>query len=261
MRYGVCGNPGIAVPAAEAGFDYFEWSVAGLLKPLEDEASFQEALNQARSAPLPCEALNVFVPAQLKITGPQADIKKLYSYAATALQRAEKAEVKVIVFGSGGARHIPDNFPRPAAWDQLVEFCGMLSVLAELHGVIIAIEPLNRQECNVINSVPEALALARAVQHPAIRVLVDAYHWCMEREKPADLIEAGPLLAHAHIATLANRLPPAAEPHDFSSFFTALQEACYDERMSIEGRIDNPPLELPAALELMKTASSALRTW
>ncbi len=253
MRYGVCGSPEIAVPAAAAGFDYFEWSVGGLLKPLEDDAAFQSALKEAQSAPLPCEALNVFVPAQLKITGPEVNFTDLQRYANTAFDRAEKAHVRTIVFGSGGARQIPQGFPLAAAWDQLVEFCHMIGPLAEEHGVTIAIEPLNKQECNVINSVSEAVALARAVQHPAVRVLVDAHHWSKDQDKAEDIVSAGPLLAHAHIATLANRRAPGAEPHDFATFFSALQQARYNERLSIESRIDDPASELPAALELFKT--------
>ncbi len=252
MRFGVCGDPEIAAPAAKAGFDYFEWSVGEFLKPLEDETAFQIALAQVKSAPLPCEAVNVFVPAKLKITGPAVDFPALQTYVSIALQRAEEAGVKVIVFGSGGARNVPEGFPPAAAWDQLVDFCGMLGPLAENHGVIIAIEPLNRKECNVINSVGEALSLARHVQHPAIRVLVDAYHWSKENESSQDIINAGPLLAHAHIATLANRRTPGFEPQDFLPFFQALHLAGYSQRISIEAQIDTPSDELPTALKLMK---------
>jgi sugar phosphate isomerase/epimerase len=252
MRYGICGNPEIATLAAEAGYDYFEWSVGSLLKPLEDEDAFQTALKEARAASLPCEAVNVFVPPHLKITGPQVDFSYLRHYAATALRRAEEAGVQVIVFGSGGARAIPDGYPRPAAWDQLVEFCSMLGPQAHDHGVTIAIEPLNRKECNVLNSVGEAVSLARAVMHPSIRVLVDAYHWAIDQDSIEDLISAGPLLAHAHIATLANRRPPGIEPQDFGPFFSALEQAEYQARISIEARIDDPIVELPVAIQALR---------
>jgi sugar phosphate isomerase/epimerase len=252
MQFGVCGGPEIAAPAAKAGFDYFEWSVGGFLKPLEDDSAFQMALAQVKSAPLPCEAVNVFVPAKLKITGPEVDFPGLQAYSSIAFQRAEEAGVKVIVFGSGGARNIPEGFPQAAAWDQLVDFCGMLGPLAENHGVIIAIEPLNRNECNVVNSVGEALALARHVQNPAIRVLVDSYHWSIENETSQNIINAGPLLAHAHIATQTNRRAPGIEPQDFQLFFEALHQAGYSQRISIEAQIDKPLNELPIAHDFLK---------
>jgi sugar phosphate isomerase/epimerase len=247
----VCGGPEITATAAKAGFEYFEWNVGGFLKPLEDETAFQTTLAKVRSAALPCEAVNVFVPAHLKITGPAVDFPGLQTYASVALQRAEEAGVKVIVFGSGGARNVPVGYPHAAAWDQLVDFCGMLGPISENHGVTISIEPLNRNECNIINSVGEALALARHVQHPAIRVLVDAYHWAKESEISQDIISAGPLLAHAHIATLANRRTPGVEDQDFQPFFEALHQAGYSHRISIEAQIDDPSNELPIAFSLM----------
>ncbi len=252
MLFGVCGGPDIGTAAAGAGYDYYEMTVGSLLKPLEDEAAFQEALKSAQAAGIPCQAVNVFVPGHLKITGPQVNREALRQYAATAFQRAEIAGVKTMVFGSGPARQVPDGFPRATAWEQLVDFCGMLGPLAQAHGVTVAIEPLNRGDCNILTSVGEGAALARQVDHPAILLLVDSYHWAKDNDSFEDIVQAGPLLAHAHIATLANRRPPGAEPYDFTRFFEALRLGGYDGRISIEGQIDDAQAELPAALALLR---------
>lgn len=252
MKYGVCGGPETGAAAARAGYDYYEMTVGSLLKPLEDEAAFELALKEAKKAGIPCEALNVFVPGQLKITGPQVDRQALRQYAATALRRAEVAGVKSIVFGSGAARRIPEGFARAAAWEQLVDFCKMLGPLAQEHGVTIAIEPLNQAECNVLTSVGEGAELARQVDHPAIRLLVDCFHWAKDGDSFEDLVQAGPLLAHAHIATLPNRRTPGAEDYDFGRFFEALRLGGYDGRISIEGEIGEADMELPRGLEVMR---------
>lgn len=252
MQYGVCGSPEIAIPAYQAGYGYFEWSAGGLLKPLEDESAFLEALQQVHASPLACPVVNVFIPGQLKITGPEVDRQRLEKYVGTACRRAEIAGVKVIVFGSGAARQIPDGFPRENAWEQLVEFCRMLGPIAEQHGVTIAIEPLNRNECNVINTIGEGARLAQDADHPAIRLLVDAYHWAKDGDSINDLVQAGNLLAHVHIATTENRRPPGIEDEDFNTFFNALKDAGYDQRISIEARIDQPQEELPTALSVLK---------
>ena len=251
MLFGVCGGPDIGTVAAKSGYDYYEMTVGSLLKPLENETAFQEALKSAQAAGIPCQAVNVFVPGHLKITGPQVGRQALRQYAATACRRAEGAGVKVIVFGSGPARQVPDGFPRDAAWEQLVDFCNMLGPLALTHGVTIAIEPLNRGDCNVLTSVGEGARLARQVDHPAIRLLVDSYHWAKDGDSFEDLVQAGPLLAHAHIATLANRRPPGAEAYDFTRFFEALRLSGYDGRISIEGQIEDASAELPAALDIL----------
>ncbi len=49
--------------------------------------------------------------------------------------------IGIIVFGSGGARRIPEGFDRQRAHGQLVAFCRMVGPIAREHGVIIAVEP------------------------------------------------------------------------------------------------------------------------
>ena len=56
-----------------------------------------------------------------------------------------------------------DGFDRAQAWDQLVTFGRMLGSLARRHNVTIVVEPLNRDECNVLNTVGESAGLATAV--------------------------------------------------------------------------------------------------
>ncbi len=253
MRFGVCGSPEMGQNAADANFDYFEWSVPGLLKPLEDESEFRQSLALVKETGIPCPVLNLMVPAQLKLTGPEVDIAALRDYINTMCQRAEEAGVKVIVFGSGGARQIPHGYSRNQAWDQLVKFCRMLGPVAQDHGVTIAIEPLNKKECNVVNSVAEGAELARQTDNPAIRLLVDAYHWAIDEGTINEILDAGDLLVHAHIATRDNRRAPGIGSFDFNHFFQALQQTGYDSRISIEAQIDDPGTELPLSLGVLKT--------
>ncbi len=251
MKFGVCGGPEMAKIAKECGYDYFEWSVGDLLHPREDDSVFEAALERAKSVGLPCQAANVFIPGDLKITGPAVDQQSLHAYASTALARAEKAGLEVIVFGSGGARRIPDGFDPKQGWQQLVEFCQWLGPVAHKHGITIAIEPLNNTETNVITSVGEGGDLARQANHPNIRLLVDGYHWAKGGDTREGILNNASLLAHTHVATLEGRRPPRAEDN-CTPFFAALKQAGYNGRMSIEGNIANPAEELPAALKIMQ---------
>jgi sugar phosphate isomerase/epimerase len=251
MKFGVCGGPEMAQIAKECGYDYFEWSVGSLLHPREDESVFEKALDEAKQVGLPCEAANVFIPGDLKITGPEVNTEALHAYVTTALERAEKAGLKVIVFGSGGARRIPDGFDPSHAWQQLVEFCQWMGPVAQRHGVIIAIEPLNNTETNIITSAGEGAELARQANHPNIRLLVDGYHWAKGEDSLSGILDNASLLAHTHVSTLEGRRPPRPDD-DCAPFFAALKRAGYDGRMSIEGNIQNPAEELPVALKVMK---------
>jgi len=252
MQFGVCCGSETAGVVGDAGYVYFEMTVGGFLKPLEPEAAFREELEKVRAAPIPCLVLNCFIPGEMKITGPDIDGGALADFVAVACERAAIAGVDTIVFGSGGARRIPDGFDRERAWEQLIAFCRTVAPVAEENRVTIAVEPLNSAECNVINSVGEGARLVRDVDHPNIRLLVDAYHWARDNESPEGLIEGGALLAHAHIATTETHKAPGAELCDFEPFFHALAQSGYDGRISIEASLPDPETDLPRALEVMK---------
>ena len=74
MRFGVCGDMGVAAIAAGVSYDYAEWNVAGLLAPREPEDVFRTSLEAIRAAELPYPVANGFVPGDLKITGPAVDL-------------------------------------------------------------------------------------------------------------------------------------------------------------------------------------------
>jgi sugar phosphate isomerase/epimerase len=251
MLIGICGDPEITPEVKAAGYDYLELNTQTHLQGEADEAMFQPILEQIKNCGMPCLAANVFVPGHLKITGPEVDFPRLTRYVSTVMERAQRAGIRAIVFGSGGARRIPDGFDHSKAYAQLVAFGRMVAPLAADHGVTMAVEPLNRGETNVLNSVSEGLQYVIDVNLPAFRLLVDAYHWAKDKEPAADIVTAGPWLAHAHIATYAKRLPPGAEACDFGPFFTALKQAGYDLRISVEaGWTDLGTQAAPARQEL-----------
>lgn len=257
MRYGVCTDPVNAPALAQAGFDFIELHVQNHLKTMQDESAFAPELIRLGASALPCEAANCFLPADLKVTGPQADMDALAAYVELACSRAARAGIQTIVFGSGGARRIPDGFSRDEAWQQLVAFGRMLGPVAQKHGVLIVVEPLNRRECNVLNGVGECAEYVRQVNHPAVRLLVDAYHWALDNDSYDDLVESMPLIAHAHIATYASRKAPGLEACDFGPFFDALKKGGYDGRLSIEGGWGDMATEASQALRVLRDFARA----
>lgn len=251
MKYGVCGGLKLGAVAAAAGYDYMEWSVAELLCPRQPEDAFQAVSESLKESVLPYRVANGFVPGDLKITGPAADLTVLEAYVRTVMDRAQRFGLDTIVFGSGGARQIPDGFDRQTAGAQLLAFCRMVGPIAQAHGITIAVEPLNKAECNVLNTVAECADLVQAVAHPAIRLLADAYHMMRDGDPVESIHAFGHLLSHVHIATVPNRYAPGAEPCDFAAFFQALAAVHYNGRISIEGKIPQPETELEQALRLM----------
>lgn len=251
-RLGVCTSIANAGAVKAAGGDYIEESVQGFLVPDKPESDFGEKAAAVAGSPLPVRACNSFLPGPLKSVGPDARPDEILAYAGTAFRRAAEVGITTIVFGSSGSRSIPDGFDRAEARRQFVALLRRLGPLAKARRIVLALEPLNRDECNFINTVAEGAAIVREADHPNIRLLADIYHMLRENEGPASLVAAGPLLRHVHIAEKDRRTPPGVAGDDFSPYLRALRQAGYAGGISIECRWDDLAGQLPAALTALK---------
>lgn len=139
----------------------------------------------------------------------------------------KKAGGKIIVFGSGGARKIPNGWTKENADEQFVALLKGMGPLAEAHGITVTIEQLRAEECNYINHIGEGATLIRAAGHPNIRLLADLYHMAVMDDTPADLKAAMDVVVHVEIAEKNGRTVPAVNGDDFRPFFRVLREANY----------------------------------
>ncbi len=235
MRFGCCGGIADAPLIRDAGFEYIELPV-GTLMSATDEAAYQRIMDEILAMGLPVEACNVFIPATLKITGPGVEREPLWHYAATALQRMGEIGVRVCVFGSGGARSIPEGFDRTQARDQLAAFLDHVQGASARHGVRVVIEPLNRGESNIFNSVAESDEFNQSHGLSGIGVLADLYHIAVEGETDEGMIAAGDRLGHVHVADADRSAPGEGAATDYAGFFQTLKRMGYPGTISIEAR-------------------------
>lgn len=250
IKFGICAGPDRAAAAKEAGWDYIEGSTQSLFQGLLEDAQWTGG-EVIKASPLRVPAANVLVPGDLKITGPTADLEKLRAYMTRALKRAGQSGTRTLVFGSGGARNVPDGFDRERARQQIIEFVRMSAEIAATHGVTIVAEPLNRGECNIINSVEEGMTYVKAVNHPNFQCLVDSYHFWLEREPLGNLKRAMPSIKHVHVADEQGRVAPGQSGNsDYRPFFQILKAGGYDGMISVEGKIT--PEEYKPVLEYLK---------
>jgi sugar phosphate isomerase/epimerase len=256
MQLGVYAAPEEAPTLAQAGFDYLEINVVRDLQPEMDLDQAGARLAVVANCGLPTPVACIFLPGLFKLTGSNVDEPALERYVQTAFGRAEQTGVRIVVFGSGGARRIPNGFDRERGWDQLVRFGRMIGPIAADHGVTVAVEPLRHAECNILNTVAESAQYVHDVDHPGVRLLVDAYHWAQNGEPAQSIIDAGPLLVHAHIATYENRLAPGQEECDFEPFFDALTTTEYEGRLSIEARWEIDERSALAARKALRRGSA-----
>ncbi|MGF1634523.1 MAG: sugar phosphate isomerase/epimerase family protein, partial [Phycisphaerae bacterium] len=124
-----------------------------------------------------------------------------------------------------------------------VAFLNMAAPLAEKAGVTIVAEPLNKGECNIINTVGEAMEYVREVSHPGFKCLVDSYHFWLEEEPLGNLEAAMADIHHVHVADKVGRVAPGESGQsDYGPFFAVLKAGGYDGLCSIEGKVawDDP---------------------
>jgi sugar phosphate isomerase/epimerase len=239
--------------AKAAGFDYVELStseIAGL-----SDAEFEQAAARVRQVGLPVPATNLFLPAALKVTGPNIDREQQMAYVTKAFARLARLGTQIVVFGSGGARQVPDGFPKDQAFQQLVEFGKRIAPEARARGITVAVEPLRHQETNIINSAAEGLTLVNAIDDAGFQLMVDFYHLASEKEDPAVILRAGTHIRHLHVANPEGRVFPLKwDEYDYAPFFAALRKLGYDERISVEASTKDLAVDGPQAIALLRRA-------
>jgi sugar phosphate isomerase/epimerase len=236
-----------------AGYSFVEENARGFLVPNEPESVFKQKLALLKASELPIEACNTFLPGELKCVGPAPAYEEIIKFGETSFRRAQLAGIKTIVFGSGGARRIPEGFPAGEAKIQFISLCKQLAAAASKYDVVISLEPLNTRECNFINSLAEGADIVQAVDHESFKLLADIYHMLMENESPLNIIKYGDLLYHTHIAEKTGRSAPGVHKEDFTPYFKALKQANYKGRMTIECSWNNLEEQAPQALSAMRS--------
>jgi sugar phosphate isomerase/epimerase len=234
MRFGICAKVQRAGELRSAGADFVEENIQSFLQGLAPDADWH-GIEAAKESPLPIFAANSLVPGDLKIVGPAVDFEKLQAYIGKVVTRAQKVGMKILVFGSGGARNVPDGFDREKAQTQIVAFCKMAAELCGRAGITLVAEPLNRGECNIINSVSEAMTYVKAVNHRSFQCLVDSYHFWIENEPLENLEQAMPWISHVHVADKEGRVAAGESgTADYRPFFRVLKRAKYQGAISVE---------------------------
>jgi len=253
VRIGYCGPLKDIAAVKAAGFDYMEVrtsEVAALPDP-----DYERLVTQFRQLALPVPAAYWFLPADIKVTGPNIDKHRQMEYLHEALDRVSRLGVRLIVFGSSGSRQVPEGFPEQEAFEQLVDFGKRAGPEAQARNITIAIEPQRREECNIINTAAEALRWVEAVNHPNIQLMIDYYHFSVEKEDPAVILKVKDHLRHLHMANPNNRVMPLQwEEYDYAPFFTVLRQIRYDELIGLEASSSNLQVDGPKSIALLRRA-------
>jgi sugar phosphate isomerase/epimerase len=101
-------------------------------------------------------------------------------------------------------------------------------------GVTLLLEPLNRYETNVVNTLRDGADLIDELGLRGVSLLADAFHMNIEEADPADAIRAaGDRIGYVHCAD-SNRLAPGWGHIDFAGIFGALAAIGYQGPIAVE---------------------------
>jgi sugar phosphate isomerase/epimerase len=253
MQIGFCTDPvTFASLPARPDCDFIEGHVVNFLVPEAPDTEFMPHADALRECAFPMSAANVLLPATLKCVGPDVDLARLDRYATNVFRRAKEIGMTLIVFGSAGSRMIPEGFSATKAFEQYVDVLRRFGPVAEANGVTLVVEPLNRGECNLVNTVLEGAEAVHKANHPAVKLLVDIFHMLRNGESPDDILKVGPLIRHVHVAENKDRAAPGTNGDDFRPFFRALRQAGYNDRLALEPIWTDLPRQIGPALAVIR---------
>ena len=234
-----------------SGFRMLGESVGRMLSPSLSEEQFQQNLARIKKAKCKVLLCNIFISGKMKIAGPGVDESRIVAYADTVFSRAEKAGIRMIVLGSGGARRIPDGYDVKKAQADFALLCRKLAMVAKKYSIMIALESLQAAETNFLVTLKSAAEVVRAVDHPNFKLNADIFHMMREGESPQSIVDAGDILVYCEIAEKQKRSFPGVEGDDFKPYLRALRKANYKGYIFIEGNTSNPLNDMPLSFKYL----------
>lgn len=132
-----------------------------------------------------------------------------------------------------------DPAERTRAIADLREALAPVADYAGERGIVLAIEPLNRYETSLINTVAQALDALDPLLEQGVGLALDSYHLNIEERSPAAAIRlAGP---HCRVVQVCgnDRGPVGVDHTDWESFFDALDDIGYAGALTLESFTGN----------------------
>lgn len=235
VEIGVCAGTEDLGKAERWGFDYLEPAAAAIAALSATE--FERVRQQVLASRLRCRSFNSLIRT-MQVVGPEANLDAVSIYLNAALDRCRQLGARVVVWGSASSRNIPAGHSREQAWQEIKRFLQRAGDIAKSHELVIGIEPLRKQESNIINAGAEALRLVDEVKHPNVKMIIDYYHLRMENEDPDILVRAREHVVHLHFANPNGRRWPKSVDDDpeYGRFFQLVKQIGYTGGLSIEAR-------------------------
>jgi D-psicose/D-tagatose/L-ribulose 3-epimerase len=166
-----------------------------------------------------------------------ATIASTQDYVRTCVDVAARQGARVVVgpiYTSVGRTWRTSSDERRAVLEELRESLRPLADYAGEHGIKLGIEPLNRYETSLLNTVEQTLEAIGGLPSESVGVNLDTYHQNIEeKDIPGAIRLAGDRLVHLH--TCANdRGAPGQDHLDWTGIREALADVGFTGMLGIE---------------------------
>lgn len=232
------------------GFDFVEFPLVLLDKLSSDE--FEKLLRQLESMDLAADASCNMFPAHLRLTGPDRDFPAVELYLKGALERLHRLGTKKIIFGSSGARNLPEGTNTEMGYEQISDLVKTIVLpLLVQYDLTLCMEPIGHYEANFINTLDEGMRIVQAVSHPRVRLLADSVHMLYEHEDISHLQMYSKQLEHIHITENDRILPKEPVTPQLDAILRMIKKINYNKTLSFEP-MPHSREEMAAALAIVK---------
>lgn len=155
----------------------------------------------------------------------------------------------------GKARMLPED-QRKREWDLAVQNLQKVCQMAAASGQLIALEPLNRFESDLVNTAEDVRRMVNDINHPAAKILLDTFHMTIEeRDIRAAINAAGDHLLHIQVSE-NHRGVPGTGLTPWGDFAEGVKDIQYQGTISIESFTPNN-VELAGAVCIWKTMAES----
>jgi sugar phosphate isomerase/epimerase len=237
----------------ETGFDAFEIDGKFLVDNLGEVK--EAILTTGLSVPTACGGYSGWI-GDFDEERRKNGLKEIKQILEALQEIGGKGIVVPAAWGMFTYRLPPMDSPRSKEddWKAVSDSLTVLDQAAKETGTTIFLEPLNRYQDHMINTLADARRYIEENQLENVKIIADFYHMNIEEDGISEALhQHRDLVGHVHLAD-NHRFQPGSGSIDFGKHFNQLKEDGYEGYLMIECRVrgNDPESEYKKALSHLK---------
>ena len=214
-------------------FNFIDLPIVGLVDLTEDE--FKRLIDLDLYMPCACN----FLPSDINIFNSSDSHSQFFKFLDIAFDRIYRLGIKNIGFGSPQSRNIPSSWEFERGYDEFLDIISKIICPYLDDNIKVLIEPINRNECNLITTIEEGLEVVKQINDNKIKLLADIYHMELNNEDLSIFPSSMDFLDHVHICGPERALPDENFTLYIENALLELKKLNYNKTISYEAKDGN----------------------